>query len=260
MQFKSTTRMISLLGCTMAMACGYADPSDPDEVTDAVDSPIIGGTTDNADPSIVAIFAHPANSSSGSLCTGTVVSSRAVLTAAHCVDPRVIGSGNVFDVYTGTNLGSSTTRLRVSAAAFDSQFDPNQLEKGHDVAVLTLKQATSLTPVPFNQAPLTDANLRVPVRLVGYGVSTHQATGAGTKRSVTTSVDYFDNALVEIGSSSQQTCHGDSGGPALQVINGVETVIGVTSFGMDKSATNVCFGGGYDTRVDTYRDFVNAHL
>jgi secreted trypsin-like serine protease len=117
-----------------------------------------------------------------------------------------------------------------------------------------------LSAVPFNRSPLTTANRSAPVRLVGYGVNSHANTGAGTKRTVTTTVDAISALLVQIGSSSRQTCHGDSGGPALQTIGGVATIIGVTSFGSDRSATNVCFGGGFDTRVDDYLPFITAHL
>jgi len=189
-----------------------------------------------------------------------VISPRAVLTAAHCVDPRLVGSGNVFDVYTGTVFGSSSTRLAVSSVAFDTAFDPNALQKGHDVAVVTLAKATTLPPVAFNRNPLTTANQSLPVRLVGYGASTHTNTGAGTKRAVTTTVDSISSLFVKIGSSSQQTCHGDSGGPALQTVNGVDTIIGITSFGSDNSPSNVCLGGGYDSRVDQYSSFIAAHL
>jgi secreted trypsin-like serine protease len=98
------------------------------------------------------------------------------------------------------------------------------------------------------------------VRIVGYGTSSHQNTGSGTKRTATTTIVDYDNVVVLIGTSSRQTCHGDSGGPALQTLNGKETVIGVTSYGMDRSSGQVCYGGGYDTRIDRYADFITAHL
>ena len=178
-----------------------------------------------------------------------------MLTAAHCVDPSVVGSGNVFEVLVGTTL-SSATSLAVASTAFDPAFDPSNLTAGHDIGVLKLAAPTSLTPLPYNRGALGTGS----VRLVGYGTNSHRNTGAGTKRQVTTSIVASNSILVQIGNSSQQTCHGDSGGPAFQTINGQEVIIGVTSYGVDLLPTLVCFGGGVDTRVNAYLPFIDSHL
>jgi secreted trypsin-like serine protease len=68
-------------------------------------------------------------------------------------------------------------------------------------------------------------------------------------------VDAFNNVVVQDGNSNMQTCHGDSGGPAFQG----SVVVGVTSFGQDRSATSVCFGGGFHCRVDADVAFINAN-
>src|ERR1041385_802699 len=107
-------------------ACLVGDP------TGGNDEDIIGGVTDNGDPSVVAIFAHQPGATSGSLCTGSVISPTAVLTAAHCVDPAVVGAGNQFDVYTGTIFGQSAP-LAVASTTFDPAFDVNNLTNGHDI-------------------------------------------------------------------------------------------------------------------------------
>jgi secreted trypsin-like serine protease len=256
---------VTLLGTLVLAACGplsdfeeYSEMPEHETVTSA-DMPVIGGSTDTGDPSIVAIFARPPQSNYGSLCTGTVISPRSILTAAHCVDPSAVGERTVFEIYQGTQIGESRP-LEVASVSFDPKFDIANVQNGHDIAILTLAKPTTLKPIPVNRKPLTDSNRQMEVRVVGYGANSHRATGAGTKRSVTTSIKSISSLLVQIGNSNQQSCHGDSGGPALQRIGGVETVIGVTSFGLDRSTTNVCFGGGYDTRVDAYSDFIRPHL
>jgi secreted trypsin-like serine protease len=247
------TLTMTLFACSMA-ACAMDQVDDADVTAD--DQSIIGGTTDNGDPSVVAIFVHAPGATSGSLCSGTVVSSRTVLTAAHCVDPRVVGTGQVFEVLVGTSL-STATSLAVTSTAFDSAFNVNNLNSGHDIGAVRLAAATTLAPVAINRShTLTNAA----VKLVGYGTNTHANAGAGTKRTATTTITASNSLLVQIGNSNVQTCHGDSGGPAFQTLNGVLTIIGVTSFGSDNSATSVCFGGGVDTRVDAVLAFIDAHL
>lgn len=222
------------------------------------DENIIGGTVDLGHPSVVAILAHQPGSSRGSLCTGTVISPTAILTAAHCVDPDVVGAGNVFEVYPGTTLGEQPP-LAVASVVFDQAFDVDDLRAGHDIAVVKLAQPTNLKPIPYGTVLPTS-----PIEIVGYGMSTHVnhplvPNGSGTKRTVTTQVNSASDTLIDIGDTAHQTCHGDSGGPAFQVINGTETIVGVTSFGTDLSSTLVCVRGGTDTRVDAYRAFIDAN-
>jgi secreted trypsin-like serine protease len=223
------------------------------------DEDIIGGVTDTGDPSVVAIFAHQPGATSGSLCTGSVISPTAVLTAAHCVDPAVVGAGNVFEVYVGTVFGQ-TTPLAVASTTFDPGFDVNNLQNGHDIGMVKLAAPTALAPLTVNRGtPVAGA-----VRLVGFGMNTHISvaqlpSGAGTKRQTTTKINDVGTILLDIGDTSKQTCHGDSGGPAFQTINGQEVIVGVTSFGSDLSANAVCFFGGTDTRVDAYQSFIDAN-
>jgi secreted trypsin-like serine protease len=248
-------KTLATLGISIAITgCLVGDPADGSN-----DENIIGGVTDNGDPSVVLLFAHQPGQSVGSVCTGSVISSTAVLTAAHCVDPRVVGSGNVFEVFTGTVAGQ-TPPLAVASTAFDPAFDVNNVTAGHDIGIVKLAAPTALKPLPFNRGPLGAG----PVRLVGYGLNTHVdiagiPNGVGTKRTVTTTIASSTPTLVTIGSAGATTCHGDSGGPAFQVINGQEVIIGTTSFGPDLSAQVVCIGAGTDTRVDAFQAFIDAH-
>src|SRR6267142_4741929 len=59
--------------------------------------PIIGGTNDTGDPSIVLLIAQPKGSQGAGLCTASLISPHVLLTAAHCVDPAVITQGQSTD-------------------------------------------------------------------------------------------------------------------------------------------------------------------
>jgi len=249
--------------CAFLFGCGEA-VVDLDGETSAN---IIGGSLDAGDSAVVALFAHKANSSSGSLCTATFISQRTLLTAAHCVDPAVVGAGNVFDVVLGSSLNDPKARsIRAASTKFDPAFDINDLGAGHDVALVFLSQAVNVTPLPFNTS--ASANLVQPgreVALIGFGVNTHSGSGAGDKRKVITSIVATNQLLVQIGNSAQQTCHGDSGGPALLTVKDksgkiFQLIVGVTSFGQDFSPTQVCFQGGVDTRIDAVSAFITQNL
>ena len=243
------TLITTLFVCSLA-ACA-ADPADDDAVaTD--DQSIINGTVDTGDPCVLAVFAHAPGATSGSLCTCTVWAAHTCLTAAHCVDPRVVGPGQVFELLSGTTL--SLPGIVASSTTFQPVWDPNNLFGGHDIGVVH-----TANPLPFPACARGAVNLGLPVRLVGYGSNTHANTGAGTKRQITTNIVAANSLLIQDGNSNAQTCHGDSGGPAFQTINGQQVAVGVTSFGSDQSPTSVCFGGGFHVRIDADTAFINAN-
>jgi V8-like Glu-specific endopeptidase len=250
------TVYLSLMCAALLFGCGEA-VVDSDG---AASADIIGSRLNKGDPAVVALFAHPPNQTSGSLCTATFITQRTLLTAAHCVDPDVVGPNNVFDIIFGASINAAgATSMRAASTRFDPAFDINQLQNGHDVALVILPQpVTTITPLPFNTNHTLDT--RRPVTLVGFGVNSHDNSGAGVKRAVQTSIVGINDLLVQIGSSNQQTCHGDSGGPALQTINGKPTIIGLTSFGQDFSAQQVCFNAGVDTRTDAVAGFITQNM
>ncbi len=242
--------------CFVLIACAVGCQANPNDV-DQSNASIIGGTTDTGDPGVVALYAAVPGASSGSLCTAEVIAPTVLLTAAHCVLPSEVGEGAVFQAYLGTDVGSSSgSWVAVKETHYDPAFDINQLESGHDVGIAILKDPVTIKPLPYNTGALTSAQVGSAIRLVGYGIDNGSAqTGAGVRREVTTTLNSVSSLLLEIGDTSKETCNGDSGGPAFMNIDGQETIVGTTSYGQIG-----CTGGGYDTRVDHYADFINGYV
>jgi MYXO-CTERM domain-containing protein len=241
-----------LTGCALA-------PSQPGEVS----QPIIGGVADNGDPSIVLVLGE--NNQGESICTGEVVSPHVVLTAAHCVDPATVGNGVTFYIFKGSDLNNNAQAnnqanfVTVKETHYDTKFSPNNLGGGHDVGVVITTSDIGVPSLPMNHNAITNNDVGQNLRVVGYGVNSGNdvnGTSAGTKRQVTMPLQDYDNLFLYFGNAKTNTCEGDSGGPALLTINGVETIVGITSFG-----DQACAQGGADTRVDVYAAaFVDPYI
>lgn len=244
----------SLLGCSGAPVVGVST------------QPIIGGTTDDGDANVVMVVSQVPGSMQASLCTGEIISPHVVLTAAHCVDPALIGMGAQTYVFTGTTLPRPVTLsdlLTTQATHYDLAFDPGHPENGHDIGVAILSNPTSIAPLPYNRKPITSALFGQPARLIGYGITDSTDTKgdtAGTRReapSVLTGLDANNSTLVDYQDGMHGICEGDSGGPGLMMIDGVERIVSVTSFGFQTCPTDQ---PGAETRVDIYLGFVDQYV
>ena len=202
-------------------ACG----SDPRENVGTSRSAIVGGDADTDDPAVVHLAA--------SNCSGTLVAPRAVLTAAHCA----VAAGDPVSFSDGTI---------VSALAFHPHpsWDPTTVQ--NDIAIVVLAEASSVAPLPLFAGPFDDALVGARVRIVGYG-ATGDGGPAGTKHTGFTTIASYDDTTFSDSASPSASCGGDSGGPALLSVDGVERVAGVTSRG-----DQACSAFGVKTRVDAF--------
>lgn len=244
-----------LLAClTLAAGCVASAPDEDDDT--ASTAAIIGGRKTSSYPAVMALFAGNLGTGEGALCTATLIAPRVLLTAAHCVSAAEVGPSAHFVVLAGSDVDSPQQVLKVAAVMSDPAFDAARLEAGHDIGAVLLDSPSAVSPIPWNRT--SDPTLLVgeQVRLVGYGVNRGVAqTGAGEKRITSALVRAVDPRLLFIGDAAHETCQGDSGGPALASIEGVQTLVGITSFG-DAG----CAHGGYDTRVDRYGAFISSAL
>ncbi len=190
---------------------------------------MITGGTPASDPAVVALVR-----ADQLVCSGTVIAPHVILTAAHCVTPLPV-------IVLGDTLAGE--RRTVVAAVVAPGFDPLTLE--HDVALLVVADPLGVAPVP-TATSLGALAVGATIRIVGYGATVVGDATPPARRSGTSRIDAIDDAL-HSSAAPEQTCEGDSGGPAL--FDG--RVVGIAS-----SGDAACTMYANHTRVDLHADLI----
>ena len=262
--------LVLLMPATAAAASGDAQAS------------IVGGrgATIEEFPSLAYIEAHVG--SGGFACTGTVVSPRVILTAAHCIEDIERGtftSPGQYAVATGTTSPGKALRQNVFKVVENHVFpgfDPGSLRG--DAAILVLDRPTAAPPIAM--AGPADAALYgggAALQLAGWGLTNANAVNAPeslraasmviqtptsckqtTKRyypEFSTSAQF---CAVDAPAKHSGGCFGDSGGPGIgQRADGTPVELGIISTGgpfCNPKFPNVL------TRVDTVSAWVGEWI
>ena len=192
--------------------------------------------------------------STGYMCSGIAISTRWVLTAAHCVDPAGVGSAS-FTFLMGTNINSPDATFTVDQSSYHPLFNSNDLGAGHDVALLHVTSDMPVLAFKLNSTALTPALNGSGALIIGYGVDS-SGMNSGIKRTAAVVVSTFDAHIIlaDYASTSTGTCEGDSGSPLyVYDTDGFPLMLGVASFG--DAACDQFSGFG---RIDTDMVFVNS--
>jgi MYXO-CTERM domain-containing protein len=221
---------------------------DSEPAVATITSPIIGGTIDTGDPGVVAVTTSDALT----VCTGTMISSRVVLTAAHCLTRW---RSNPLEVAFGAKADAPDSTIAIIDAIRHPDFALSPMVY-RDVGMALLAAPSTAPVLPLWRTPLDASAVGKQIRLVGYGAVDTTSAPDLTKRQGTSVINTYDADTIDFSAMPNTPCFGDSGGPNFMTDSvGTERIVAVTSHG-DEACTQAA-----STRIDVQADpFVDPYL
>lgn len=179
-------------------------------------------------------------------CTGTLLSDRLVLYAAHC--------GDIAKVRFGENIDSPTHEIATIWCQPHPEHDAI-LRNGRDLALCLLESAIEVPIIPLARSCNTGSlNIGDELTIVGYGRSENNPVG-GRKISATVMITELSRREVRAGGDGVDTCSGDSGAPAFaRTKEGGYVLAAVTARGQE------CGSGGVYTLVNNDMNWIEDIL
>lgn len=214
---------------------------------------ILGGETSTDDAVVAVVSRRVACDETPALaCSGVVVAPRLVLTAAHCV--QNFPGPTDLEIFFGADVTGPGTFVVVQAGAIDPDYD--RVTGEHDLAMLLLAEQSAVAPLPLATEAVDTLPAGTVLRAVGYGTSSETTDEVGVRRSATMMLGEVRPGAFDASPGSGLSCRGDSGGPVLATLGGVERIVGITASGDSNCATRAT-----QTRVDVARtSFVDPTL
>jgi chymotrypsin len=230
---------------------------------------IVGGA-------VVTPGAHPYQTgllmSNGGLCGGSMISSRTILSAAHCP----IGTASTQIIMGAHELRAneaSQHRQTVPSSAYRIHANYNRANLNNDICTLqtpgTMPSNARIRSIPMAPAGAgTFAGVQAVVS--GWGRTTNTGGASAHLRSVSQPI--ITNAVcastygtsVIIASTicmattgGRGTCNGDSGGPLTIASGGARQQVGVVSFGSSAGCTSGAPAGF--ARVSSFRAWITSN-
>lgn len=234
---------------------------------------VIGGAPDRLTSEVVVGFAR-AGSLGSPFCSGTVVDTSWILTAAHCVTDSngFIGewlSTSVVGTTAGLT-GDSSRRSVIRGVVVHPLYRASSV--GADIALVKVDPVfPTIAPIATGSDVSAIESIWGAAVAVGFGRVTQSGPTSSTALEVTTTLwppgdcrrqwpysgtVHRDDFICSQGSISRTVCRGDSGGPLFVTIDNRRLLAGVLSFG----SANACgLAFNVHTRVSTYVSFLESY-
>ncbi|HYT68255.1 MAG TPA: trypsin-like serine protease [Vicinamibacterales bacterium] len=187
------------------------------QTVSASTSIVNGAECSTANSSIVLLNLKDASGAQSGSCTGTAIAPRAILTAAHCLQPPA-ASVNVF-------LGTGAQQAASSFAAHPSWRESNST--AYDVGVILMPADIGRAAVPVLLS--RDARVGETAILTGWGKDSSGVLATLRAGSATITAVTSLTLQTTYTTTAGSVCQGDSGGPILLQEGGTWSVAGVIS-------------------------------
>jgi S1-C subfamily serine protease len=257
-----TTGIASILAVAAAVfaACGggSSSPSSPSPTpttpslnacgvigAPATTSIVNGQQCSPADTPVVKLNMRASDNSALASCTGTIIASRAILTAAHCVT----GGAPTILVFLGVG-----DQLPAQSWVAHPDYQGSGTNSP-DVAVIFMPSDLPRPPMPLLTS--RDARVGETVVVAGWGVDAVNIAPTQGPRAGSTTLTAVESLFLQTryNQSAASICPGDSGGPILAQENGVWAIAGVTS-----ASSDVFCNTGTEYYVNVHNSAVSSFI
>ena len=215
----------------------------------------------------IALLQLEINGVSSALCTGTLISPKTILTAAHCVDKNLGVSGMLVG-FPEDSSASETKKFDVYQVASYIAHPQWNGKPGnpYDIGVVVLKEEVrNRSTVPIIS---TTAHRAAPGDVIGiYGFGKNEKGEIGVLRygrmlleEVLPDPQYKEVLLAaSYDKTGQSICNGDSGGPAGMKVDNSYGIVAVNSAGSSAECLEGDYAGFASLQINDNLNFVLDH-